>query len=246
MAVSSLQPCAMSSQRVPPQDQINIHEVVKQKIRSLLYAQPADVENNQDKARLRQRRPKGLICVFQRDVTAVLAANRLGDLAQSSCSLFTWINGLKGGTGSRVCVGESKHKHNLPVHEEEEIDCFEHSAGFLANFHAAIISSMTELQNVVNKPKSWLCGRLQVGAARNSFSEIMDKMNVIMGTVPLIHRSAPLVWRKAPHLECGLCGRLSSMKNEASLQKPIFEFTGRLHAARMEHHSLHLQLAKFK
>lgn len=187
MAVSSLQPCAMSSQRVPPQDQITIHEVVKQKIRSLLYAQPADVENNQDKARLRQRRPKGLICVFQRDVTAVLAANRLGDLAQSSCSLFTWINGLKGGTGSRVCVGESKHKHNLPVHEEEEIDCFEHSAGFLANFHAAIISSMTELQNVVNKPKSWLCGRLQVGAARNSFSEIMDKMNVIMGTVPLIH-----------------------------------------------------------
>ena len=61
-----------------------------------------------------------------------------------------------------------------------------HSAGFLVNFRAAIISSMTELQNVVNQPKSWLCGRLQVGAARNSFSEIMDKMNVIMGTVPLI------------------------------------------------------------
>lgn len=93
MAASSLQPCAVSSQRDPLQDQVNIHELVKQKIRSLLHAPPADVENNEDKARPRQRRTEGLIYVFRGDVTAVLAADRLEDSAQSSCSLFSWTNG---------------------------------------------------------------------------------------------------------------------------------------------------------
>lgn len=62
-----------------------------------------------------------------------------------------------------------------------------HSADFLVNFHAAIISSITKLQNAVNKPKSWFSAPLLVGAARNSFSEIMDVLNVIMETVTLVH-----------------------------------------------------------
>lgn len=58
-------------------------------------------------------------------VIEVLAAERLKALAQSSCSLFTWTKGSEGGTGFRMCVGESKHRYNLPVCEKEEIDCFE-------------------------------------------------------------------------------------------------------------------------
>lgn len=67
----------MSSQRDCLQDQVNIHELVKQKIRSLINAPSADKENNQDEARLRKRRTKGLIYVHRGAVIAILAAKRL-------------------------------------------------------------------------------------------------------------------------------------------------------------------------
>lgn len=105
--------CAMSSQRDLLQDQVNIYELVNQKIRSLVHALSYDRENNQEEAKLKKRKSQGLIYVFRRAVIAVLAANRLQVLAQSSSSLFTWTNGLKEGIGIPVCVGESKGKRNL-------------------------------------------------------------------------------------------------------------------------------------
>ncbi|KAF2982662.1 hypothetical protein EK904_003858, partial [Melospiza melodia maxima] len=74
-----------------------------------------------------------------------------------------------------------------------------------------------------------LCGHLKVGAARNSFSEIMDKLNLIMETVPLVYSKCTTDLEKE-----SLSGILSSMKNKASLQKAIFEFTERLHAEQIE------------
>ncbi|NWX33443.1 CC171 protein, partial [Notiomystis cincta] len=100
--------CAMASQRDLLQDQVNLHGLVNQKIRSLLYALPSNVENNQDEARLRQRRAKNLVYVLRRAVIAVLAANRMRVLARYSCSLFVWTDGSRGSIGIRVCVGESR------------------------------------------------------------------------------------------------------------------------------------------
>ncbi|XP_063035664.1 coiled-coil domain-containing protein 171 isoform X6 [Melospiza melodia melodia] len=256
--------CAMSSQRDLLQDQANIYELVNQKIRTLVLALSHDKENNQDEAKLKRRKSQGLIYVFRRAVIAVLAANRLKVLAQSSSSLFTWTNGLKEGIGIPVCVGEYKGKRNLLSCEDEELNCVEALSWFASsNLLAAIISSVTELQDVVNKPgtKSWHSGKLLLNAARNSFSKLMDKLSVIMETVPLDHCKCITYLEKdslvqslahglnkinTQALEAGLCDRVSSMKNIESLQKQIFEFTQRLHTAEVERLSLRLQLAEFK
>ncbi|KFV96763.1 Coiled-coil domain-containing protein 171, partial [Fulmarus glacialis] len=180
--------CAMSSQRDLLQDQVNIYELVNQEIRTLVHALCDVEENNQDEAKLKKRKFKGLIRVFRRGVIAVLAANRLKVLAQSSSSLFSWVNGFKEGIGILVCIGDSKSKHDLSSREEEQIPCVEALSWFTSsNLLAAIISSVTELQDVVNKtdPKPWLSEHLLVSAARNSFSKLMDKLNVLMETVPL-------------------------------------------------------------
>ncbi|XP_018864755.2 coiled-coil domain-containing protein 171 isoform X2 [Parus major] len=256
--------CAMCFQRDLFQHQVNIYELVNQKIRTLVHALSDDKENNQDEAKLKKRKSQGLIYVFRRAVIAVLAANRLKVLAQSSSSLFTWTNGIKEGIGIPVCVGESKGKHNLSSCEEEELYCVEALNWFASsNLLAAIISSVTELQDVVNKTgtKSWLSGKLLLSAARNSFSKLMDKLNVVMEMVPLDHskyiaylEEDSLVQSLArglnkintQALEAGLCDRVSSLKNIESLQKQIFEFTQRLHTAEVERRSLRLQLAEFK
>ncbi|XP_068033139.1 coiled-coil domain-containing protein 171 isoform X3 [Anomalospiza imberbis] len=256
--------CAMSSQKDLLQDQVNIYELVNQKIRTLVHALSDDKENNQDEAKLKKRKSQGLIYVFRRAVIAVLAVNRLTVLAQSSSSLFTWTNGLKEGIGIPVCVGESKGKRNLLSCEEEDLECVEALSWFSSsNLLAAIIGSVTELQDVVNKPgtKSWVSGKLLLSAARNSFSKLMDKLNVIMETVPLDHSKYITYLEKdslvqslahglnkinTQALEAGLCHRVSSMKNIESLQKQIFEFTQRLHTAEVERRSLRLQLAEFK
>uniref|UniRef100_A0A8C3VJJ5 Coiled-coil domain containing 171 n=1 Tax=Catharus ustulatus TaxID=91951 RepID=A0A8C3VJJ5_CATUS len=253
--------CAMSFQRDLLQDQVNVYELVNQKIRTLVHALSDDKENSQDEAKLKKRKSQGLIYVFRRAVIAVLAANRLRVLAQSSSSLFTWTNGLKEGIGIPVCVGESKGKRNL---SKEDLDCMEALSWFASsNLLAAIISSVAELQNVAigPTPSNRLCYPLLLNATRNSFSKLMDKLNVIMDTVPLDHskhftylEKESLVQSLAhglnkintQALEAGLCDRISSMKNVESLQKQIFEFTQRFHTAEVERHSLRLQLAEFK
>ncbi|NWT55543.1 CC171 protein, partial [Erythrocercus mccallii] len=255
--------CAMSSQRDLLQDQVNIYELVNQKVRNLVHAL-SDKESNQDEAKLKKRKSQGLIYVFRRAVIAVLAANRLKVLARSSSSLFTWTNGLKECIGIPVCVGESKGKHNLSSCEEKELDCVETLSWFASsNLLAAIISSVTELQDVVNKPgtKSWLSGRLLLSAARNSFSKLLDKLNVLMEAFPLDHSKYSTCLEKGSlvqslahglnkintkALEAGLCDRVSSMKNVEYLQKQIFEFTQRLHTAEVERRSLRLELTEFK
>ncbi|KFO08621.1 Coiled-coil domain-containing protein 171, partial [Balearica regulorum gibbericeps] len=256
--------CAMSSQRDLLQDQVNIYELVNQEIRTLVHALSDVEENNQDEAKLKKRKFKGLIHVFRRGVIAVLAANRLKLLAQSSSSLFSWVNDFKEGIGILVCIGDSKGKRNLSSHKEEQIHCVEALNWFTSsNLLAAIISSVTELQDVVNKtdPKSWLSGHLLASAARNSFSKLMDKLDVIMETV-LLHNSRSITYleedslvQRLAHglhkintraLEAGLCDRVPIMKSIASLQKQIFEFTQRLHTAEVERRSLRLKLAEFK
>ncbi|XP_068522510.1 coiled-coil domain-containing protein 171 isoform X6 [Anas acuta] len=255
--------CALSTQRHLLQDQVNIYESVNQEIRTLVHAL-SGVEEKKQESKMKKRKFKGLIRVFRRGVIAVLAANRLKVLAQSSSSLFSWVNGFREGIGILVCVGDSKGKHNLSRHKEEQIDCIEALSWFTSSkLHAAIISSVTELQDVVNKtdPNSWLSGHLLVSAARNSFSKLMDKLNVIMETIPLDSSMSisytekdSLVQRLARGLhkinaqavEAGFCDRLPIMKSIASLQKQIFEFTQRLHKAEVERRSLRLELVEFK
>ncbi|XP_035751493.1 coiled-coil domain-containing protein 171 isoform X12 [Egretta garzetta] len=256
--------CAMSSQRDLLQDQVNIYELASQEIRTLVHALSDVEENNQDEAKLKKRKFKGLIHVFRRGVIAVLAANRLKVLAKSSSSLFSWVDDFKEGIGVLVCIGDSKGKRNLSSHEDEQIHCVEALSWFTSsNLLAAIVSSVTELQDVVNKTdaKPWLSGHSLVSVARNSFSKLMDKLNVIMETVPLDSSRSityleedSLVQRLAhglhkintQALEAGLCDRLPIMKITASLQKQIFEFIQRLHTAEVERCSLRLKLSEFR
>ncbi|XP_035751490.1 coiled-coil domain-containing protein 171 isoform X9 [Egretta garzetta] len=229
--------CAMSSQRDLLQDQVNIYELASQEIRTLVHALSDVEENNQDEAKLKKRKFKGLIHVFRRGVIAVLAANRLKVLAKSSSSLFSWVDDFKEGIGVLVCIGDSKGKRNLSSHEDEQIHCVEALSWFTSsNLLAAIVSSVTELQDVVNKTdaKPWLSGHSLVSVARNSFSKLMDKLNVIMETVPLDSSRSityleedSLVQRLAhglhkintQALEAGLCDRLPIMRlSEAKME----------------------------
>lgn len=113
----------LSSQRDCLQDQVNIHTLAKQKIRSLINAlMRKTIKRKQGWGK---EEPKAWFMCSEGAVIAVLAAERLKALALTCSSLFTWTNGSEGGTGFRMCVGESKHRHNLPVCEKKEIDCFE-------------------------------------------------------------------------------------------------------------------------
>lgn len=105
--------CAMSIQRDLLQDQVNIYELVNQEIRTLVHILSGVEEEKEDDAKIKKHKFRGLIHVFRRGVIAVLAANRLKVLAQSSSSLFSLINGFKEGIGILVCVGDSKGKHNM-------------------------------------------------------------------------------------------------------------------------------------
>ncbi|NWS15921.1 CC171 protein, partial [Pachyramphus minor] len=146
--------CTMSSQKDLLQDQVNLYELLNQRIRTIVHTFPAEEENNQGEARQRQRSAKNLVYVFRRAVIVVLAANRLRAAASCSTSLFTWTNGLEGGNGIQVCLGESKGKRNLQFHftgYRDGADCLE-ALGWLtsSSLHSAIISSLAELQDVLS------------------------------------------------------------------------------------------------
>ncbi|XP_033367272.1 coiled-coil domain-containing protein 171-like [Parus major] len=256
--------CAVSFQRDLLQDQVNLCELVNQEITTLLNVLPTNVENNQDEARLRQRRAKHLVYVFRRAVIAVLASNRLRALAQNSCSFFVWTDGSRGSLGIQVHVGESRGRHHGARFEEEGVDCIE-ALDWLtsSNLYAAIISSLSELHDILSTPdpNSWLSGHSLISAARNSFSKLMDNLSVLMEAVQgnpcgcrvylerdsLIQRLACGLHRvNAQALEAGLYDRLPSTRNIAILQQEVFELSRRLHTAEVESHSLHLQLAEFK
>ncbi|XP_053888958.1 coiled-coil domain-containing protein 171 isoform X1 [Malaclemys terrapin pileata] len=274
--------CALSTQRDFLQDQVHTYEVLKQEIRTLVCALSDVEEKRQDEVKIKKKHFKGMIHVFRKGVIAVLAAHRLQILGQSSSSLFSWVDGFKEGIGILVCIGEAKGKHNLSKHQKEQIHCLQALNWFTSSdLLAAIISSVAELQEVVSKtaarlgarraasphcratadPNSWLCGHLLISAARNSFSKLMDKLNVLMETIAvdssrtityvekdsLVQRLARGLHKiNAQALKAGLCDRIPITKSIASLQKQIFEFTQRLHTAEVERRSLRLELTEFK
>ncbi|XP_074923420.1 coiled-coil domain-containing protein 171 isoform X3 [Chelonoidis abingdonii] len=256
--------CALSTQRDFLQDQVHTYEVLKQEIRTLVYALSDVEEKRQDEMKIKKKHFKGMIHVFRKGVIAVLAAHRLQILGQSSNSLFSWVDGFREGIGILVCIGEAKGKHNLSKHQKEQVHCLQALNWFTSSdLLAAIISSVAELQEVVSKtdPNSWLCGHLLISAARNSFSKLMDKLNVLMETIAvdssrtityiekdsLVQRLARGLHKiNAQALKAGLGDRIPITKSIASLQKQIFEFTQRLHTAEVERRSLRLELTEFK
>ncbi|NWT05396.1 CC171 protein, partial [Mionectes macconnelli] len=222
--------CAMTSQKDLLQNQVNFYELLNQRVRTIVDTFPTEEENNQDEGRRRQRRAKDLVYVFRRAVIVVLAANRLRAAAQCSTSLFTWTNGLEGGNGIQVCVGESEGRV-IQLHwwlqfcftgYRDGADCLE-ALGWLtsSNLHSAIISSLSELQDVLSKPdpSSWLSGNSLINAARNSFSKLMDKLNLMLGTVPLNYPRCITYLEKdslIQRLACGLL-RVNTQAMEAGL-----------------------------
>uniref|UniRef100_A0A8C9GTJ6 Coiled-coil domain containing 171 n=1 Tax=Piliocolobus tephrosceles TaxID=591936 RepID=A0A8C9GTJ6_9PRIM len=256
--------CALSTQRDFLQEQVNTFELFKLEIRTLAQALSTVEEKKQEEAKMKKKTFKGLIRMFRKVVIAVLAANRLKILGQSCASLFTWMESFKEGIGMLVCTGEPKDKHKFPKHQKEQLRCLQ-ALNWLtsSDLLAAIISSMTELQDVIGKtdPNSRICGHLLIGAAKNSFAKLMDKISLVMECIPL-HSSRSITYvekdslvQRLAHglhkvntlaLKYGLRGHVPIMKSTASLQKQIFGFTQRLHAAEVERRSLRLEVTEFK
>ncbi|XP_074250971.1 coiled-coil domain-containing protein 171 isoform X5 [Saimiri boliviensis] len=256
--------CALSTQRDFLQEQVNTFELFKLEIRTLAQALSTVEEKKQEEAKMKKKTFKGLIRIFRKGVIAILAANRLKILGQSCASLFTWMESFKEGIGMLVCSGEPKDKHKFPKHQKEQLRCL-HALSWLtsSDLLAAIISSMAELQEVIGKtdPNSRICGHLLIGAAKNSFAKLMEKISLVMECIPL-HSSRSITYvekdslvQRLAHglhkvntlaLKYGLCGHVPIMKSTASLQKQIFGFTQRLHAAEVERRSLRLEVTEFK
>ncbi|XP_058287089.1 coiled-coil domain-containing protein 171 isoform X3 [Hylobates moloch] len=256
--------CALSTQRDFLQEQVNTFELFKLEIRTLAQALSTVEEKKQEEAKMKKKTFKGLIRIFRKGVIAILAANRLKILGQSCASLFTWMESFKEGIGMLVCTGEPKDKHKFPKHQKEQLRCLQALSWLTSSdLLAAIISSMAELQDVIGKtdPNSRICGHLLIGAAKNSFAKLMDKISLVMECIPL-HSSRSITYvekdslvQRLAHglhkvntlaLKYGLCGHVPIMKSTASLQKQIFGFTQRLHAAEVERRSLRLEATEFK
>uniref|UniRef100_A0A5F8A045 Coiled-coil domain containing 171 n=2 Tax=Macaca TaxID=9539 RepID=A0A5F8A045_MACMU len=256
--------CALSTQRDFLQEQVNTFELFKLEIRTLAQALSTVEEKKQEEAKMKKKIFKGLIRIFRKVVIAILAANRLKILGQSCASLFTWMESFKEGIGMLVCTGEPKDKHQFPKHQKEQLRCLQALSWLTSSdLLAAIISSMTELQDVIGKtdPNSRICGHLLIGAAKNSFAKLMDKISLVMECIPL-HSSRSITYvekdslvQRLAHglhkvntlaLKYGLRGHVPIMKSTASLQKQIFGFTQRLHAAEVERRSLRLEVTEFK
>uniref|UniRef100_A0A8I5UMR6 Coiled-coil domain containing 171 n=1 Tax=Pongo abelii TaxID=9601 RepID=A0A8I5UMR6_PONAB len=256
--------CALSTQRDFLQEQVNTFELFKLEVRTLAQALSTVEEKKQEEAKMKKKTFKGLIRVFRKGVIAILAANRLKILGQSCASLFTWMESFKEGIGMLVCTGEPKDKHKFPKHQKEQLRCLQALSWLTSSdLLAAIISSMAELQDVIGKtdPNSRICGHLLIGAAKNSFAKLMDKISLVMECIPL-HSSRSITYvekdslvQRLAHglhkvntlaLKYGLRGHVPIMKSTASLQKQIFGFTQRLHAAEVERRSLRLEVTEFK
>ncbi|XP_069908524.1 coiled-coil domain-containing protein 171 isoform X3 [Oryctolagus cuniculus] len=256
--------CALSTQRDFLQEQANTFELFKLEIRTLAQALSTVEEKKQEEAKMKKKPFKGLIRVFRKGAIAILAANRLKILGQSCASLFTWMESFKEGIGILVCTGEPKDKHKFPKHQREQLRCLQALSWLTSSdLLAAIISSMAELQEVISKtdPNSRICGHLLVGAAKNSFAKLMDKISLAMESIPL-HNSRSITYvdkdslvqrlARGLHkvntlaLKYGLRGHVPIMKSTASLQKQIFGFTQRLHAAEVERRSLRLEVTEFR
>ncbi|XP_051843078.1 coiled-coil domain-containing protein 171 isoform X3 [Antechinus flavipes] len=256
--------CALSTQRDFLQDQVNTYDMLKQEIRTLVQALSDVEEKKQNEAKLKKKHFKGLICVFRKGVIAVLAAKRLQILGQKCGSLFTWMESFKEGIGILVCTGELKENHNLTRHRTEQMRCLQ-AVSWLTSSEllAAVINSMAELQEVVCKtdPNSRLCGHLLISAAKNSFAKLMDKISLAMENIPrgsnrnftymekdsLVQRLARGLHKvNTEALKYGIGGPMPIMKSIECLQKQIYEFTQRLHAAEVERRSLRLEVTEFK
>uniref|UniRef100_A0A8C2VST5 Coiled-coil domain containing 171 n=1 Tax=Chinchilla lanigera TaxID=34839 RepID=A0A8C2VST5_CHILA len=256
--------CALSTQRDFLQEQVNTFELFKLEIRTLAQALSAVEEKKQEEAKMKKKTFKGFIRVFRKGVIVILAANRLKILGQSCASLFTWMESFKEGIGMLVCTGEPKDKHKFPKHQKEQSRCLQALSWLTSSdLLAAIITSMAELQEVISKtdPNSRICGHLLISAAKSSFAKLMDKISLAMESIPLhcgrsityVEKDS-LVQRLARGLhkvntlalKYGLRGHIPIMKSTASLQKQIFGFTQRLHAAEVERRSLRLEVTEFK
>ncbi|KAM9098166.1 coiled-coil domain-containing protein 171 isoform 4-T5 [Sarcophilus harrisii] len=256
--------CALSTQRDFLQDQVNTYDMLKQEIRTLVQALSDVEEKKQNEAKLKKKHFKGLICVFRKGVIAVLAVKRFQILGQKCGSLFTWMESFKEGIGILVCTGELKENHNLTRHRTEQMRCLQ-AVSWLTSSEllAAVINSMAELQEVVCKtdPNSRLCGHLLISAAKNSFAKLMDKISLAMENIPrgssrnftymekdsLVQRLARGLHKvNTEALKHGVGGPMPIMKSIECLQKQIYEFTQRLHAAEVERRSLRLEVTEFK
>ncbi|XP_075416059.1 coiled-coil domain-containing protein 171 [Tenrec ecaudatus] len=255
--------CALSTQRDFLQDQVNTFELFKLEIRTIAHALSTVEEKRQEEGKTKKKPVKCMIRVFRKGAIAVLAANRLKMLGQSCASLFTWMEDFKEGIGMLVCTGEPKDKHTFTKHQKEQFRCLQ-ALNWLTSTDLlhAVVGSMVELQEVIIKtdPNSRICGHLLIGAAKNSFAKLMDKISLAMENIPLRSRSITyvekdsLVQRLARGLhkvntlalKHGLRAHVPIMKSTASLQKQIFGFTQRLHAAEVERRSLRLEVTEFK
>ncbi|XP_059110477.1 coiled-coil domain-containing protein 171 isoform X3 [Peromyscus eremicus] len=256
--------CALSTQRDFLQEQVNSLELFKLEIRTLAQALTAVDEKKQEEAKPKKKSFKGLIRVFRKGAIAILAANRLKILGQSCASLFTWMESCKEGIGVLVYTGEPKDKRKFPKHQREQLRCLQALTWFTSSdLLAGIVSSMVELQDVISKtdPNSRICGHLLIGAAKSSFAKLMDKISLAMESIPLRSSRSityvekdSLVQRLARGLhkvntlalKYGLRSHVPIMKSTASLQKQIFGFTQRLHAAEVERRALRLEVTEYK
>ncbi|XP_067839573.1 coiled-coil domain-containing protein 171-like isoform X2 [Heptranchias perlo] len=254
--------CELSVQKDFLQEQIITCEYFKNEIRTVV--QVLSLEGNPGKSKKRKKPQRGLIQVFRKSVIAIIAANRLRALGLGCKPLFTWTEGFKNKPRLAVCTGKVK-SYITHSNQEREQNHFTQAVGWFSSSDllAAIVDSMTELQDVITKayPNHLLSSRSLENAAKSSFSKLMDRLSVEMENVPpWCDRHFGYGQKKSlvQILGCGLYKANAKAGKEGLqvtvpikqsvevLKKQILEFTQRLHAAEVERRSLRMELTQLK
>ncbi|XP_069482091.1 coiled-coil domain-containing protein 171-like [Ambystoma mexicanum] len=252
--------CALSVQRDLLLQQLDRHEVVEKKIKSMTEAFYKGNEQFMCGSDKKKKKGKSMIHVFRKSVIAVIAAKRLQRLGQLGNSLFNWAEGCKEGTGILVIAGTT----SMFSGQNDQKRCHELVNWFKnPDLHNSVVSSVTELQKVLFAADTTCrtSGHLIINAARSAFSKFMEKLSINMTNVPVsrsVFRNALSRDSLLQSLARGLqrCDSLAQagglwidrplMKYLVDLQEEVKQFTHRLKNYAEERQDMSLQIEALK
>ncbi|XP_048259658.1 coiled-coil domain-containing protein 171-like isoform X3 [Haliotis rufescens] len=269
----------LASERRVLEDQMIGWDTCRERAQYLVSVLNSELNAETDKPE-RDRRKKEkrtpILC-FRTGVIAVMAANRLCHLGRGSCKMFVTYDTLSGSNGLLVCTGGVRQSRRvfrgvgLPAAEEDEGDEGEvtrpgeshllnwMTGNAITDLVVPAMSDFLEVAGQVKEKGGAVETRALIGAARSSFSKLLDKLGVQFPGISLQPMSA---LRERTSLVRGL-GRClsrtlsglpvakkqtlaSSQDLMIALQHHIVDFTQRLHRVEVERRQLLAEVDQLK
>ncbi|XP_067665057.1 coiled-coil domain-containing protein 171-like [Haliotis asinina] len=225
----------------------------------------------------RKKEKRTPILCFRTGVIAVMAANRLCYMGQGSCKMFVTYDTLSGSNGLLVCTGGIKQARRVfrgvglsPTEQDQvmDVEVTRPSESHLLNWMTGntitdlVVPAMSDFLEVAGQVKEKggaVETRALIGAARSSFSKLLDKLGVEFPGISLqpmaaLRERTSLVRGLGRCLSRTLSGLpvakkqtlASSQDLMIALQHHILDFTQRLHSVEVERRQLLSEVERLK